>query len=322
MRCIHCVRSPIRVWRSRARERHWRTCSGGIHASGSRPSPTSSRSQRASSRSVLARRLRPRNARVSTGSARCGTAPAATSASQTNSQPVHASTATCTSRPVKRPTQRSTAAGVASIRPRLTSPVSLSSASKVICARCTSNPATIAIGASFEFRQLPIARTISRRAERGPSSCHLYAKCLWSGACGEVLEVPSTNRLEVLGECGDLRTELGDCLLAICLLPWPLLEVTRAIRHGGLSVPEALDAALKLREDVMQVQVSVAALDERRDVLFTAYVEEGRIGKDPVALLFERPDRFPCCAKVGEGAIQFGLLRILRLVERGLDLLG
>jgi hypothetical protein len=26
------VRSPISVWRSRARERHWRTCSGGIHA--------------------------------------------------------------------------------------------------------------------------------------------------------------------------------------------------------------------------------------------------------------------------------------------------
>ena len=95
MRCIHCVRSSISVWRIRARERHWRTCSGGIHASGSRPSASSSRSQRASSRSVLARRLRPRNARVSTGSARCATAPAATSASHTNSQPVHASTATC-----------------------------------------------------------------------------------------------------------------------------------------------------------------------------------------------------------------------------------
>ena len=39
--------------------------------------------------------LRPRSsAAVSTGSARCATAPAATSASQTNSQPVHASTAT------------------------------------------------------------------------------------------------------------------------------------------------------------------------------------------------------------------------------------
>ena len=34
MRCIHCVRSSISVCRNRARERHWRTCSGGIHASG------------------------------------------------------------------------------------------------------------------------------------------------------------------------------------------------------------------------------------------------------------------------------------------------
>jgi hypothetical protein len=39
----------------------------------------------------------------------------------------------------KRSTQRVTAAGVASIRPRLSSPDSVSSASKVICARCTSN---------------------------------------------------------------------------------------------------------------------------------------------------------------------------------------
>ena len=106
MRCIQAVRSSISVWRIRARERHWRTCSGGIHASGSRPSASSSRSQRASSRSVLARRLRPRNARVSTGSARCAVAPAAASASQTNSQPVHASTATWISRPAKRATQR------------------------------------------------------------------------------------------------------------------------------------------------------------------------------------------------------------------------
>ena len=78
-------------------------------------------------------------------------------------------------RPAKRSAQRATAAGVASIRPRITSPVSVSSASKVICARCTSNPATIAIRASFEFRHLPIARMISRRAEGGPSSCHLSA---------------------------------------------------------------------------------------------------------------------------------------------------
>src|SRR4051812_34458633 len=165
MRCIHAVRSLISVWRIRARERHWRTCSGGIHASGSRPSASNSRSQRASSRSVLARRLRPRSALVSTGSARCGVAPAAASASHTNSQPVHASTATSISRPAKRAVQRVTAAGVESIRPRVTSPVSVSTASKVICARCTSNPATIAIRASSEAPVLPPRASLSRRAE-------------------------------------------------------------------------------------------------------------------------------------------------------------
>ena len=175
MRCSHCVRSSISVCRIRARERHWRTCSGGIHASGSRPSASSSRSQRASSRSVLARRLRPRNARVSTGSARCATAPAATSASHTNSQPVHASTATSHLAPPKRSTHDRTAAGDASIRPRAHLPVSVSNASNVICLRCTSNPATIAIRASFAFRQLATARTISRRAGGGPGSCHLCA---------------------------------------------------------------------------------------------------------------------------------------------------
>src|SRR3954447_5856398 len=59
--------------------------------------------------------LAPRNARVSTGSARCATAPAATSASHTNSQPVHASTATCISRPPNRFAHRvtwSTPAGI------------------------------------------------------------------------------------------------------------------------------------------------------------------------------------------------------------------
>jgi hypothetical protein len=154
MRPSHCVRSSISVCRKRARERHWRTCSGGIQDSGNRRSANSSRSQRASSRSVFARRLRPRNARVSTGSARCGSAPAVASASLTNSQPVHASTATLTS-PSKRLTQAVTAAGVASIRPPLTSPDSVSKASNVICLRCTSNPATIAIRASSAFRHLP-----------------------------------------------------------------------------------------------------------------------------------------------------------------------
>ena len=39
-----------------------------------------------------------------------------------------------------RATQRPTATGVDSIRPRVTSPVSVSNASKVICARCTIKP--------------------------------------------------------------------------------------------------------------------------------------------------------------------------------------
>jgi hypothetical protein len=65
---------------------------GRIQASGSRPSQSSVRSQRASSRSVLARRLLPRRALVSTGLARCGMAPPPPTASQTNSQPVQAST--------------------------------------------------------------------------------------------------------------------------------------------------------------------------------------------------------------------------------------
>src|SRR4051794_16626625 len=184
MRCIQAVRSSIRVWRIRARDRHWRTCSGGIHASGSRPSASSLRSQRASSRSVFARRLRPRSARVSTGSARCGVAPAADSASQTNSQPVHASTATSISRPAKRATQRATAAGVESIRPRITSPVSVSNASKVICARCTSNPATIAIRASSEAPVLPPRASLSRRAEEALAHA-IFAHPLLAAAARE-----------------------------------------------------------------------------------------------------------------------------------------
>ena len=75
---------------------------GRNHASGSRPSHNSCRSHFASARSVFARRLRPRSALVSTGSARCATAPQRSSARQTNSQPVHASTATWTSRPGNR----------------------------------------------------------------------------------------------------------------------------------------------------------------------------------------------------------------------------
>jgi hypothetical protein len=97
MRRIHWVRSPIKVWRNLARERYWRTRPDGIHAAGKRPSASSSRSQRASSRSVFARRLRPRNARVTAGGRRIDPA-------------------------------------------RISSPESVSRASKLISARCTSDP--------------------------------------------------------------------------------------------------------------------------------------------------------------------------------------
>jgi hypothetical protein len=57
IRTSQLVRSSTSVLRSRVRVRHSRTCAGGIQASGSRPSASSVRSQRASWRSVLARRL-------------------------------------------------------------------------------------------------------------------------------------------------------------------------------------------------------------------------------------------------------------------------
>src|SRR5262249_50823883 len=91
-----------------------------------------------------ARRLRPRNARVSTVSERCAVPPHASRAWATNSQPVHASTATCTSRPANRAIHARTAAGSDAIRPRDTSPVTESRQSNVIWRTCTSNPAMIA----------------------------------------------------------------------------------------------------------------------------------------------------------------------------------
>jgi hypothetical protein len=50
----------------------------------------------------------------------------------------------------------------------------------------------------FEFRQLPIARTISRRAEGGPSSCHLCATDesqvgLCSGGSGAIIGVGASD---------------------------------------------------------------------------------------------------------------------------------
>src|SRR4051794_28310810 len=73
-----------------------------------------------------------RNALVSAGSARCTTTPMLASTSYTNNQPVHASTATSICSPVNCATHAPTASRSARKRPRKTSPVSLSSASKVI----------------------------------------------------------------------------------------------------------------------------------------------------------------------------------------------
>src|SRR4051812_13585118 len=88
MRCSQLVRSSISVLRSRVLVRQSRTCAGGIHASGKRPSASNVRNQRASARAVLAWRFLPRSALVSAGSPRCVTTPAASSTSYTNNQPV------------------------------------------------------------------------------------------------------------------------------------------------------------------------------------------------------------------------------------------
>ena len=99
-------------------------CSGGIQASGSRPSSSRVRSQRASAKSVLARRLGPRRARVIGDLGQVADGAGATEGLVgRTSQPVPASTATWTSHCGKRPTQSTTAAGVAAIRPRIVSPV-------------------------------------------------------------------------------------------------------------------------------------------------------------------------------------------------------
>ena len=60
MRCCQAVRWSTRVLRSRTVVRRSKIHPGGIHEQGSRPCSSSSRSSRASVRSVLARRLGPR----------------------------------------------------------------------------------------------------------------------------------------------------------------------------------------------------------------------------------------------------------------------
>ena len=95
--------------------------------------------------------------------------------------------------PLKAPDPRaSTAAGVASIRPRLTSPVSVSSASNVICLRCTSNPATIAIRASSAFRQLP-PREPSRVEPKEARSVHaIFARDAIASGWASASRMPAT----------------------------------------------------------------------------------------------------------------------------------
>src|SRR5215217_6557041 len=153
MRCCQAVRWSTRVLRSRTVVRRSKIHAGGIHEPGSRPCSSSSRSSRASDRSVLARRLGPRRLLVSAGSARWARNPAAWSSSATNRQPVHPSTANAPSAPGSSPSQTRIPARVAgAIRPRWASPLSRSTQSKVICRRCTSNPPMMLIGTSFELR--------------------------------------------------------------------------------------------------------------------------------------------------------------------------
>ena len=121
-------------------------CPGGIHDSGNRPPVSNSRIWRASARSVFARRWFPRIAAVSAGSARCTLAPTRWNSSATNRQPVVASNPTSSPCPRNRSQNRLTPARCAGeIRERVTSPVSVSIHSTVICALCWSSPITIVI---------------------------------------------------------------------------------------------------------------------------------------------------------------------------------
>ena len=114
----------------------------------------------------------PRSQLRASGSAR--TSPRRTPAATTpSSMAPRYRTHCCTSRakhqlPRRRapPTHSRTASRLARIRPRLTSPVSRSEASKVIHARCRSNPAKIATGASSKPSwQLPIRAKAEREPE-------------------------------------------------------------------------------------------------------------------------------------------------------------
>src|SRR5512133_1829546 len=178
MRCCQAVRWSTRVLRSRTVVRKSRIHAGGIQEVGSRPCSSSSRSSRASVRSVLARRLGPRRLLVSAGSARYAPSPAACSSSTTNRQPVHPSTANPPSAPGRSPSQaRSTARVAGAIRPRRASPLSRSTQSKVIWARCTSSPPIMLIGTSFELRPCGLQHDHPCLSRRG--SLHM-SSFLWA----------------------------------------------------------------------------------------------------------------------------------------------
>ena len=189
-----------------------RTCSDAIHASGNRPSANNSRSHSASWRSVLARRLRPRSARVSTVSARCATPPARCTARATNSQPVQASIATCTSRPANDRIQASTASGVDPIRPRDTSPVRASTQSNVIWRRCTSNPATTASADGAAIARESLWATDDIPSLTVGTSVRLAAR---AGAIRVCLKRRSTRRTGHLHPVTDLRIARRSCHLVV-----------------------------------------------------------------------------------------------------------
>jgi hypothetical protein len=99
-------------------------------------------------RSVLARRLRPRSVLVSTGSAKCVTAPERPIARH-NEQPARACLHRDTNHPAGKPDHPVLDRGRRELDlPTGDPPVAVSSAPIVICRRRTSNPATIAPGSS------------------------------------------------------------------------------------------------------------------------------------------------------------------------------
>ena len=168
IRCCPLVRSSTSVSRSRALERHWRTWSGGDQHSGNRPSHNSSGNHRASARSVFARRLRPRSALVSTGSARCARHRSARAPGTRTASP-------CTPQPdLHHPAGKPNHPLLDRRRRRLDLPPPHLAgrgiqASTVICRRCTSNPATTAPGSSPTTNGAHVTTPASRPPDAIPS---------------------------------------------------------------------------------------------------------------------------------------------------------